>query len=59
MDRQALLDAPDIDAICCAAIPRDRAAIAIAAMRRGKDVMCDKPGITTPGRSHRRPGGGG
>ena len=32
---------------CCAAIPRDRAGIAIAAMRRGKDVMVDKPGVTT------------
>jgi len=46
-DRQALLDAADIDVILCAAIPRDRAGIAIAAMRRGKDVMCDKPGITS------------
>jgi predicted dehydrogenase len=47
LNRQALLDATDIDAILCAAIPRDRAGIAIAAMRRGKDVMCDKPGITS------------
>lgn len=46
-ERQALLNAPDIDVILCAAIPRDRAGIAIAAMRRGKDVMCDKPGITS------------
>jgi predicted dehydrogenase len=47
VDRQALLDDPSIHIICCAAIPRDRADIAIAAMRRGKDVMVDKPGLTT------------
>ena len=29
------------------AVPRDRADLAIAAMRRGKDVMVDKPGVTT------------
>ena len=46
VDRQALLDDPSIDIICCAAIPQDRAGIAIAAMRRGKDVMVDKPGVT-------------
>ena len=28
-------------------MPRDRAELAIEAMRRGKDVMVDKPGITT------------
>jgi predicted dehydrogenase len=28
-------------------VPRDRADLAIAAMRRGKDVLCDKPGVTT------------
>jgi predicted dehydrogenase len=47
IERGRLLDDPDIDIICCAAIPRDRAAIAIAAMERGKDVMVDKPGVTT------------
>ena len=31
-----------------AAIPRDRADLAIEAMRAGKDVMVDKPGCTTP-----------
>lgn len=45
--RRRLLDDPDIDIICCAAIPRDRARIAIEAMRAGKDVMVDKPGVTT------------
>ncbi|PZN93395.1 MAG: oxidoreductase [Hyphomicrobiales bacterium] len=48
LERQRLLDDPHIDIICCAAIPRDRAGIAIQAMRNGKDVMVDKPGLTTP-----------
>jgi predicted dehydrogenase len=47
LERARLLDDPSIGIICCAAIPRDRADIAIAAMRRGKDVMVDKPGLTT------------
>ncbi|MDG4646840.1 Gfo/Idh/MocA family oxidoreductase [Roseibacterium sp. SDUM158017] len=46
-DRHALLDDPDIDLVVIAAIPRDRAALAIEAMRAGKDVMVDKPGCTT------------
>ena len=44
-DRRRLLEDPSIDVICCAAVPRDRAAIAIEAMRNGKDVMVDKPGV--------------
>lgn len=43
-----LLDDPSIDFVVIAARPCDRAELAIAAMRRGKDVMVDKPGITTP-----------
>ncbi len=46
-DRDALMRDRSIDVICCAAIPRDRAAIAIEAMRSGKDVMVDKPGVIT------------
>ena len=42
-----LLDDPTIDFVVIAAVPRDRADLAIAAMQRGKDVMVDKPGITT------------
>lgn len=42
-----LLDDPSIDFVVIAAMPRDRAALAVAAMRRGKDVMVDKPGVTT------------
>ena len=36
-----------IDFVVLAAVPRDRAELAIAAMRRGKHVMVDKPGVTT------------
>ena len=43
--RQRLLDDATIAAVVTAAIPRDRAALAIEAMRRGKDVMSDKPGL--------------
>jgi predicted dehydrogenase len=42
-----LLDDPSIDFVVIAAVPRDRADLAVAAMRRGKDVMMDKPGVTT------------
>jgi predicted dehydrogenase len=48
MERARLLDDPSIDFIVLSAVPRDRADIAIEAMRRGKDVLCDKPGVTTP-----------
>ncbi|RTZ45391.1 Gfo/Idh/MocA family oxidoreductase [Candidimonas sp. SYP-B2681] len=44
-DRQALLEDADIDLIVTAAIPSERAGIAIEAMRHGKDVLTDKPGI--------------
>jgi predicted dehydrogenase len=46
-DRDALLEDPSIDLIVIGAIPRDRAALAMTAMRNGKDVMSDKPGVTT------------
>jgi predicted dehydrogenase len=42
-----LLDDPTIDLIACAGIPSERAALAVRAMRAGKDVMVDKPGVTT------------
>jgi len=44
-DPDALLRDPSVDVIVCAAVPRDRAGIAIEAMRHGKDVMIDKPGV--------------
>lgn len=46
-DREALLADASAGILVCAAIPRDRAGIAIAAMRHGKDVLMDKPGVTT------------
>ena len=46
-DVQLLLDDPDIQLIVTAAIPADRAEIAIRAIRAGKDVMTDKPGCTS------------
>ena len=42
-----LLDDPTIDLVLIAAIPRDRAGLAIEAMEAGKHVMVDKPGCTT------------
>ena len=44
---EAVLSDPEIDLVLIAAIPRDRADLAIAAMEAGKDVMVDKPGCTT------------
>ncbi len=45
--RAALLDDRSVAFVATAAIPADRATLAIAAMRAGKDVMSDKPGVTT------------
>jgi predicted dehydrogenase len=47
IERDRLLDDQSIDFVVLCAVPRDRAGLAIAAMRRGKDVMVDKPGVTT------------
>ncbi|HEY6434760.1 MAG TPA: Gfo/Idh/MocA family oxidoreductase [Acetobacteraceae bacterium] len=46
-ERGSLLEDPAIDFIVTAAVPCDRAAVAIAAMQNGKDVMVDKPAVTT------------
>ena len=46
-DQVRLLDDPTIQVIVTASVPRDRALLAVAAMRRGKDVLVDKPGVTT------------
>ncbi len=43
---ERLIEDPSIDLVLCAAIPSERSAIAIRAMRAGKDVMVDKPGVT-------------
>ena len=45
--RDRLLDDASIEFIVLSAVPRDRAGLAIEAMRSGKDVMSDKPGVTT------------
>ncbi|WP_196260822.1 Gfo/Idh/MocA family protein [Pelagibacterium limicola] len=47
LERDAIFADDSIDVICIAAVPRDRAALAIQAMDAGKDVMVDKPGVTT------------
>src|SRR5687768_4978947 len=46
-DRERLLDDPSIQVVVSAAVPIDRTPLAIEAMRRGKDVLVDKPGIVT------------
>lgn len=47
LDRDAIFADDSIEVICTAAVPRERAGIAIRAMKAGKDVMLDKPGVTT------------
>ena len=44
---EEILDDPSIELVLIAAIPCDRADLAIRCMERGKDVMLDKPGCTT------------
>jgi predicted dehydrogenase len=46
-DKRRLLEDATVQLVLTAAIPCERAAIAIEAMRAGKDVMTDKPGCTT------------
>jgi predicted dehydrogenase len=46
-ETERLLDDGSIDFVVLSAKPSDRTELAIAAMRRGKDVMSDKPGVTT------------
>jgi predicted dehydrogenase len=46
-DRRAILEDASIDVVLVAAVPSDRAALAIEAMRHGKDVMVDKPGCVS------------
>ena len=43
----AILDDGSIDIICTAAVPSQRAGIAVRAMQAGKDVVADKPGLTS------------
>jgi len=44
---EEVLEDPSIQLLATAAIPADRAPLAIRAMRFSKDVMTDKPGVTT------------
>jgi predicted dehydrogenase len=46
-ERRAILEDTTIDLVVTAAIPSERAPLALEAMRHGKDVMTDKPGATT------------
>lgn len=46
-DRRRILDDEKLDMVLIAAIPAERADLAIEAMEAGKDVMVDKPGCTT------------
>ena len=46
-DPGSLMEDPSIDLIVSAAIPDERSRIAIQAMRNGKDVMVDKPGVVS------------
>ena len=47
-DAREILEDTSVDLVLCAAVNADRAEIALAAMRHGKDVMSDKPAVTTP-----------
>lgn len=44
---ERLLEDPSVDLIVTAAVPAQRAGIALAAMRHGKDVLTDKPGVVS------------
>ena len=46
-DRRRILEDPEVAMVLIAAVPADRAALAIEAMEAGKDVMVDKPGCVT------------
>lgn len=50
--REALFDDPTVDIVCTAAVPAQRAGIAMRAMRAGKDTMVDKPGVTDVDQLH-------
>ena len=46
-EKRDLLEDASIAFVVIAAMPRDRAGLAVEAMRHGKDVLVDKPGVTT------------
>ena len=45
--QDAILDDPTVQLILTSQIPNERAGIGIRAMKRGKDFLSDKPGVTT------------
>lgn len=47
IDAETLLKDKSIEVISVSAVPHKRTDLAIRAMRAGKDVMLDKPGVTT------------
>ena len=51
-DPRAILEDANVAVVITSAIPADRAAISIAAMQHGKDVLTDKPGMTTFAQLH-------
>src|SRR5436190_1799200 len=44
---QEVLEDPSLQLVVSAAIPDERGPLAVRAMRHGKDVMVDKPAMTT------------
>jgi predicted dehydrogenase len=44
-----ICESDDIDLVVTAAVPAERGAIAVRALRAGKHVLADKPGVTTAG----------
>ncbi len=46
-DRRAILEDASIALVLTASVLNERAEVSIAAMRHGKDVMSDKPGLTS------------
>ena len=46
-DRRRIIESDEVDLVLIAAVPAERASLAVEAMLAGKDVMVDKPGCTT------------
>ncbi|HEY6928026.1 MAG TPA: Gfo/Idh/MocA family oxidoreductase [Steroidobacteraceae bacterium] len=46
-DQDAILDDPSLELVLSSHIANERARIGVRAMKRGKDFLSDKPGITT------------
>ena len=52
-DWRAIVDAPDIDVVIVSASNDLHAAVSVAAMEAGKDVLCEKPLARTPAEARR------